>query len=393
MVRVIQDGRPGWAKLKGGFGATGLGTIAPLPRFVHFYPFRPDREQGGTLMLRTAVQATEALGDTIVVWFDATSGRWRADEPGPAPVSHGPAAVGGLKRRVFPHTLFESGRHAVAALIAQWGEHVEDGAVPLLHTSYLAPAIEALPEAPIVDVYDLVWRGHQIDAHAVSPPLATVRAAYAARVRRREEGALRRARALLVAGWDDHQRLEHLGRPSLWVPPGLSVEPVAPRSPDGRLRIGFLGNFAHQPTLDSAKALLASPAARAPEIDVVLGGWESDRHPALAEAGAIVLGPVATPADFWREVDAAVIPVFSGTGIKVKIAEALVAGRTVVTTPLGAAGFSPETRSAMVVVERLPDLDAAACRAALAAASPDVADAFSPETTAAAYRDFLVGLL
>ena len=374
-------------------GTAALGTMALLQRFVHFYPFRPDREQGGTLRLRTAVRATEPLGDTVVVWFDATSGRWRADEPGESPASHGPAASGGLKRRVFPHTLFESGRHAISALVEQWSDHIEHGAVPMLHTSYLAPAIKALPEAPVVDVYDLVWRGHEIDAHSAPLPLAAVRAAYAARVRRHEEAALRRARALLVAGWDDHRRLEHLGRPSRWVPTGVSAEPVPVRPSDGRLRIGFLGNFAHQPTVDSAKALLASPAAQAPGIDVVLGGWESDRHPELRDAGAIVLGPVATPADFWREVDAAVIPVFSGTGIKVKIAEAMLTGRTVVTTPLGAAGFSPETRKAMVVVERLPDLDAAACRAALIAPKLDVAGEFSLATTAGTYRDFLIGLL
>jgi hypothetical protein len=377
-------------------GSTALGTIALLPRFVHFYPFRPDREQGGTLRLRTAVRATEPLGETVVVWFDARAGRWRTDEPRAGvdgPDSHGPAASGGLKRRVFPHTLFESGRHAVSALVEQWNEHIEHGAVPLLHTSYLAPAITALPEAPFVDVYDLVWRGHEIDARSASLPLSTIRAVYAARARRREESALRQARAMIVAGWDDHRRLEHLGRPSRWVPTGMSAEPVPLRHPDGRLRIGFLGNFAHQPTLDSAKALLASPAARAPEIDVVLGGWESDRHPALRDAGAIVLGPVATPADFWREVDAAVIPVFSGTGIKVKIAEAMLAGRTVVTTPLGAAGFSPEARKAMVVVQRLPDLDAATCRAALTAPRDDIADEFRLATTATAYRDFLVSVL
>jgi hypothetical protein len=367
--------------------------MALLPSFVHFYPFRPDREQGGTLRLRTAVRATEPLGDTVVVWFDTTSGRWRTGEPDAGVDLHGPAGSSGLKRRVFPHTLFESGRHAVAALVDQWSEHVERGAVPLLHTSYLAPAIKALREAPVVDVYDLVWRGHEIDARSASLPLSSVRAAYAARTRHREEAALRQARALIVAGWDDHRRLEHLGRPSRWVPTGMSAEPVAPRHPDGRLRIGFLGNFAHQPTLDSAKALLASPAAQAPEIDVVLGGWESDRYPALRDAGAVVIGPVGTPADFWREVDAAVIPVFSGTGIKVKIAEALLAGRAVVTTPLGAAGFSPETRGAMVVVEQLPDLDAAACRAALTAPRPDVAREFSLAATAAAYRDFLVGLV
>lgn len=362
---------------------------------MHFYPFRTDREQGGTLRLRTAVTATEQLGPTTVVWFDAAGDRWRdgGERPAAAAPAHGSAH--GLKRRVFPHTLFESGRHAVDALSRQASEHLDDDQdVVILHTSYLAPAIGALPSPPIVDVYDLVWRGHAIDADAAVLPLKVVRSAYSARTRRREEAALRRARGLVVAGWDDHERLRGLGVPSRWVPTGMSTTAV-PRRPTGdRLRIGFLGNFAHQPTLDSAEALTSSPAARASDIEVVLGGWESDRHPSLRERGATVMGPVGDPADFWREVDVAVIPVFSGTGIKVKIAEAMLAGRNVVTTPLGAAGFDPEARKAMVVVDHLTDLDADACRAAAdSAMSPaDAAAGYALGPAAARYATFVLEL-
>jgi hypothetical protein len=47
----------------------------------------------------------------------------------------------------------------------------------------------------------------------------------------------------------------------------------------------------------------------------------------------------------------------------------------------------------MIVVEQLPDLDAATCRAALVAPKPDVANEFSLATTAAAYREFIEDLL
>ncbi|WP_445148142.1 glycosyltransferase [Baekduia sp. Peel2402] len=357
-------------------------------RFVHFYPFRPDRDQGGTLRLKTAVAATEPLGETTVVWFDAQAGRWTADPPRGEGTE--PAVDGGLKRRVFPHTLYESGRHAVAALSAAWDEFSQPNDTIILHTSYLAPAIDARPA--VVDVYDLVWRGHEIDARQGPAHLAPVRASYALHVRRKEERALSRARGLVVAGWDDHQRLAHLAPPTTWCPTGMAANPAPARTAGGKLRIGFLGNFAHQATVDSATALLRAPVAHDDAVEIVLGGWESDRVEALQDTSAIVLGPVATPNDFWREIDVATIPVFSGTGIKCKIAEAMLAGRGVITTPLGAAGFSPDSRAGMTVVANLDELDSAACFRARSATGGANPDQFTVEAAAATYRAFLTAL-
>ena len=334
--------------------------------------------------------ATEPLGETVVVWFDAASGCWTAEPPQGEGPGHAPG--GGLKRRVFPHTLYESGRHAVAALRTAWDEFARPGDTVVLHTSYLAPAIG--DRTAVVDVYDLVWRGHEIEARQGPAHLAPVRAGYAWNVRRKEEGALRDARGLIVAGWDDFRRVGRLGPPARWCPTGMQASPALPRPDGDRLRIGFLGNFAHQATVDSATALLRAPAARDASIEIVLGGWESDRVPALRDAPAVVLGPVASPDDFWREVDVAAIPVFSGTGIKCKIAEAMLAGRGVVTTPLGAAGFSPESRAGMAVVADLDALDGAACFRARDATRDAGADAgqFTVEAAAATYREALAAL-
>jgi hypothetical protein len=237
----------------------------------------------------------------------------------------------------------------------------------------------------VVYAYDLVWRAHAIDAAAGPKPLAPVRGLYAASVRHREHAALRAADKVALVGWDDFERVRALGTPAAWCPAGLPQPQISKRPNGQKVRVGFLGNFEHRATLDSALALIRSPVASAVDFEVVLGGWGSNSHPALARSGVTLLGPVSTPGEFWAQIDCAVVPVVSGTGMKVKIAEALLAGRSVITTPLGAAGFPPEIRSAMTVHQDLDHLDGATCRKAIARGNTG-ADISALEFSAAAQR-------
>jgi Glycosyl transferases group 1 len=360
------------------------GAAGDQPTFVHFYPFRPNWKDGGGLRLATAIRATRKIGTTNVAWFDEKAGEWT--DLSETFAEHADATANSsasrIKRAIFPHTLFESGRRAIAALEQRALFELDSGAIPVLHTSYLAPLLGALPpRSVVVDLYDLVWRAHQVEASR-SILYGPLRYAYAKSVKVRESRWLNRARALPVAGWSDQQLVSCLNGASAWCPTGVLTEAVAPRPPDGRLRIGFLGSFYHQATLDSA-------VAKAQAVDVVLGGWGSDQRPELRKGGALTTGPVKRVEDFWATVDVAVIPVESGTGMKCKIAEALVAGKAVVTTPMGAAGFDPAIRRALTVVDNVTNLDEAVCRAARPAAR-DVTAKLGTAGAAATYHDFLV---
>jgi hypothetical protein len=59
-----------------------------------------------------------------------------------------------------------------------------------------------------------------------------------------------------------------------------------------------------------------------------------------------------------------VAPVAGGSGVKCKLGEAILAGRPVITTELGAAGFPPELRERFDICE-LRDLTAARVGAAV----------------------------
>jgi hypothetical protein len=311
------------------------------------------------MRLRAALVGSARVAPSELYYFDRASSAW----VGPAidrfeelwsDLAEPRAVERGLKRSLFPSTLWESGRAPVrelAALISGLGA-LRDIRV-VVHTTYLTAAVPALRSRgarTLVDVYDLVWRAHSNDAlHGRRGP-RPARRLYAASVRRRELAELRSADALVLAG---HADLESLGPgfpPATWIPTPSGGHPVAPRpAGDGRtLRVGILGHFAHEHTRRSAEALLDSPLALDERVEIVLAGLGSEQA-IRPRAGVELLGAVASPEQFYERVDAVVAPVLGGSGFKTKLAEAILAGRPAVTTPLGAEGFSPALRRHLLV--------------------------------------------
>jgi hypothetical protein len=334
-------------------------------RWIHFYPFPPVGDHGGTLRLRMAQLASAQLGEQSTFWFDAAKGGWRDDAAQTSDV--GEITQPGLKRRVFPSTLYESGRSAIKAFLdADWSASVPSQANVVLHTTYLAPLLlgprPAWMERAVIDVYDLVWRAHSIDSRLSSGPTGLARRLYSRSVRRREMRAIAGADAAAVAGYEDWSYVRGSSALNAWCPTGLISQPRRTAASNEPPVIGFLGNFAHQPTIDSARLLLTCPAAATGDVKIMLAGWESGRFASEFSDRAEILGPVESPADLWHRVDCAVIPVQTGAGMKCKISEALLAGCPVITTALGAEGFPPEVRRMMHVVENLSEVSSRLCR-------------------------------
>ena len=148
------------------------------------------------------------------------------------------------------------------------------------------------------------------------------------------------------------------------MPTPTPVDAVDPRPVgDGPLRVGLLGNFAHQSTRASAGLLLGSGLAADPGATIVLAGLGSDavRWP----PGVEVLGSIDRAERFYAEVDCVVAPIVGGSGMKVKLAEAVLAGRPVVTTSLGADGY-PASVSRRFTLAGPRALDLALVRRAMA---------------------------
>ena len=332
-------------------------------RIVHLYPFPPRGRHGGTLRLRAALAASG--GSPSRSCISSIPRRPLARPRGEALRRSGRSAAPGapagpvLKRRLFPSTLWESGRARRRAIRGHLDRaRLGPEAVVFLHTTYLAPllgtpAVE--PRRSIVDAYDLVWRAHANDALL----RAGARCVLCAPPTRRPSAraSAERSPALTVVLAAGHEDYELLRTELRGCPLGADADAgrtgrAAAGPVGGELRVGLLGNFAHQSTRASAGSADRVEARRRP------GGDDRARRvftpmpltgvaPRVEVRGA--LERVENPST--RDVDCIVAPVVGGSGMKVKLAEAVLAGRPVVTTPLGAAGYPPSVSRFFTVCE------------------------------------------
>jgi glycosyltransferase involved in cell wall biosynthesis len=179
-----------------------------------------------------------------------------------------------------------------------------------------------------------------------------------------ERRGLARADLVLAIQDDEAAALRALvpERTVLVVPHGTPVVPAPP----GAARPGRLLFVASYNDLNVAGLgwLCAEvwPRLRAavPEAELVVCGNVVEKMGAVP-AGVVLRGPVADVAPEYGAARAVVNPVRGGTGLKVKLVEALCHGRPVVTTPAGAVGLETGDAAGVLVAD-----DAAGFAAALA---------------------------
>lgn len=185
-----------------------------------------------------------------------------------------------------------------------------------------------------------------------------------------EARALRRVDAAVVFGEADREALASLGTatPVEVIPFGLEVppEPLDPAGSGGRETIAFVANFVHTPNVQAARRLVLGvlPLVRRerPDVEVVLVGRAPPPEVAsLAGDGVEVTGEVPSVTPYLDRASVVVVPLAIGGGIRVKVIEALGAGKAVVATPLAAAGLPVVDREHL----RLAETDEELARAAL----------------------------
>jgi glycosyltransferase involved in cell wall biosynthesis len=177
--------------------------------------------------------------------------------------------------------------------------------------------------------------------------------------RRTERRALGHADAAVVYSDADRRRIAAAGPPSLvveTVPLGWHV-PARPADPagDDPPSVVFVGSFIHPPNVDAAVHLVADILPRlrtqVPAVVVtIVGACPPDAVRRLDGDGVCVTGTVADVAPYLDQASVVVAPLRHGGGARVKVLEALAAGKAVVTTSIGAQGVAAPS-SAMAVAD------------------------------------------
>jgi polysaccharide biosynthesis protein PslH len=150
------------------------------------------------------------------------------------------------------------------------------------------------------------------------------------------------------------------------IPIGQKI-PQHPADPagDSAGTVLFIGNFMHPPNRDAAAWLVESilPRVRVevPEAHAILVG---DAPPPIGQDGPGVQYTVRVP-DIWPFLDRAdvvVAPIRLGGGMRVKLLEALAAGKAVVATPRAAEGLAVTHGRELLLAESERDFAAAIVR-------------------------------
>lgn len=214
------------------------------------------------------------------------------------------------------------------------------------------------------------------------------------------KGLLQSADAVALISEADRSAYKDFHGPVQYVPPSLllpadRVFDMPPESP----RLGFLGamdsSHTEQGLVWFVESVLPLVRAQIPTAELVVAGRRSSAALAAllsATEGVDFRGEVARPEEVYGRTRVFINPIFSGSGVNMKLGGPAQRGIPIVTTPFGVRGLDALARAAVVadtpvdfaegIVSLLSSRDewtrrSFACRSALDVHGPDsVADAF-----------------
>lgn len=144
------------------------------------------------------------------------------------------------------------------------------------------------------------------------------------------------------------------------VPNGVDVKRFAfrPRCEPGRPPIvTFIGMLTYAPNADAAAYLVneIGPPLRelVPEVEIrIVGRYPTAEVMALGDQpGVTVIPDVPNSVPYFHESDVMAVPLRAGSGTRLKILEALAAGRPVVTTSMGCEGLDVASGEHLIMAD------------------------------------------
>jgi glycosyltransferase involved in cell wall biosynthesis len=180
----------------------------------------------------------------------------------------------------------------------------------------------------------------------------------AMQLREHERAANEASDALIAISPGDLAAFRELGftKPATVIPIGIDSGACAPAPHDSR-GVFFIGSLDYRPNQEGllwlAEEVLPLVRALAPSITVSAAG--SNAPPELGRrveaSGIRVAGQVTDARAFMSASGVMAVPLMSGSGVRVKIAEAMAFGVPVVTTTLGAEGLGVESGREVIIAD------------------------------------------
>jgi glycosyltransferase involved in cell wall biosynthesis len=255
--------------------------------------------------------------------------------------------------------------------------------------SYYVNEIRRMTDTPVV------LRAHNIE-HKIREMMServsnAAKKAYlknlAGRVRRREHLAVEQFDAIVPISELDFQWFRSVSqdKPMMLSETGMEIAETVAEDDGDSLRVGFIGAMNWHPNIDGLRWFISEvwPAviAKVPEASLHIAGRGSPgRMPAwMKHKGVNLEGEVDDASSFMTSMTVIIVPLFAGSGLRIKIIEAMSLGKTIVATPVAVAGIPVTDRHELFIAKDPESFSWAVIEALM---NPDLR-----KETAAAARD------
>jgi polysaccharide biosynthesis protein PslH len=289
--------------------------------------FADGPREDGTTATRADLEALLPAAKIVLIPFES------------APAASPDGEVGSLASATW-------GRYATPLLRAEL-ERLTNGPQPLLHLDSPGVALAGLGLAPGRTIYSahnvehLIWRNLIPKRPAAQRPYLEVESR---KIEIEERRCWQQADVCLAVSELDARAMREAGaRRVLHVPNGADPrEPLPAWDPpaDGPVRLLFVGNGAYWPYEHGLAWFVSEvlPAARQRRPTVLDVVGPPPAAP-IAAAGVTYHGRVDDLQPFYAAAHAAIVPMFEGSGTRLKLIEAAFHGRPSISTGLGAQGL------------------------------------------------------
>jgi glycosyltransferase involved in cell wall biosynthesis len=207
---------------------------------------------------------------------------------------------------------------------------------------YLALAGDAHRHVDLIDALSLNMQRRAAES---APPLRAALALEGRLMRRYEERAVQVSDSATLVAEADRRAAPWLDSCAV-VPMGVNLESLPFRSAAGRdATLLFFGNLGYFPNIEAARVVAEEVLPRVrrevPDATLRIVGARPAAAVQRLDAleGVTVVGPVESMVDSLHAAAVAVVPVYTGSGMKTKVTEAMAAGTPVVANAMAMEGI------------------------------------------------------
>ena len=200
----------------------------------------------------------------------------------------------------------------------------------------------------------LVMRSHNVE-HEIWQRLAVEEKSFfkkgylnllAERMKRYEESNINTCDAMIAITEKDLAKFKQMGlvKPSAAIPGSIELRPASTGEREIR-SVFFLGSFDWTPNIQGVYWFIVNVwsglSQEFPDWQLYIAGRNFKQEMAIGQGEGIHwVGEVKDAVGFMEEKNIMVVPLFSGSGMRIKIIEAMMCGKPIVSTSIGAEGIN-----------------------------------------------------